>query len=278
MGGNFLNEYLMGKITRGQMLRAATAGVAVATLPVTVTQADEPGGSYPYYPNVHGRYTPESIPDILNTLITISDFAAAAIWVALLTPDAYGLKGLGLTVGQSIAAAEQYHADFLASLGAVPVTTNFTIPKTLVNNPAGFLAAAEISATLQVSMYMTAVREFAELGQPELAKWAYQTGAQEAEQRATLRTLEALAGVPSAAIPLNKAFETDLFLHVRDALGVYRALGLIGGDGIPFQYPGRNAVLIVAGPVASAMLQKTPNNASTTITLTPTTDLTGERP
>lgn len=275
--GTLLNQYLTGKISRAQVLAAATAGVVAAAAPAVVAHADEYSYSYPFFPNVQGTYTPEAVPDILNNLITISAFAAAAITVALGTPASYGLTGLALGVGQSIAAAEQYHADFLGGLGAVPVTTNFTIPKALINNPVGFLAAAEISATIQVSMYMTAVREFAENGQPELAKWAYQAGAQEAEQRAVLRTLEALAGVKSAALPLNKAFETDLFLYVRDALGVYRALGLIGGDGVAFSYPGRAAVLAAAGPVATAMLQKTPNNASSTIVLTPTTDLTGER-
>jgi hypothetical protein len=125
---------------------------------------------------------------------------------------------------------------------------------------------------------MTAARELAELGQPTVAKWMYQMGTQLAEQRAIYRTLQAIDGVPTAIPPNNKAFATDLFLYTRDAIGIYQALGLIGGSAPAISYPGRDAVLAAAGPMASAVIQKRPNDAGSTVTLTGPASLNGERP
>jgi hypothetical protein len=52
-----------------------------------------------------------------------------------------------------------------------------------------------------------------------------------------------------------------------DALDLFTALGLIGGSGQSLTYPGRDAMLAAAGPMAGAVLQKTPNNASSTVTV-----------
>lgn len=77
--------------------------------------------------------------------------------------------------------------------------------------------------------------------------------------------------------PNNKAFETDLLLYVRDALDLWKAQGLIGGLGPTLVYPGRDAVLAAAGPMASAVLQKTPDNAGSTVVYTGPESVNGER-
>lgn len=269
---------LTGKLTRTQLLKAAAAGTILGIMPGGALAEGGPGQSFPFYPAVQGTYTPESIQEILNNIITPAYFAATGISALLAAPARYGLSGLGLTITQAIAAQEQYHIDFWTAQGAVPVTTSFTAPASVINNPGGALAASEISAAVQTAMYMTATREFAELGQPELAKWAYQTGAQEAEQRVTFRFLEALAGNTAAVPPNNKAFETDLFLYTRDGIAAYRALGFIGGSGLPFTYPGRDTILALAGPMAAAVQQKKPNNATSSVVITGPQSLTGERP
>lgn len=125
---------------------------------------------------------------------------------------------------------------------------------------------------------MTATREFAELGQPTLAKHAYQIGAVEAESRALFRASLDLHGVAGADPPGNKAFETDLLLYVRDALSVVTALGLIGGPFPPVPYPGRDAALAAAGPEADRVVQITPNNASSSFVFSGPASLTAERP
>lgn len=277
-----LMEYLQHRLSRAQLFKAgAFAGVIAGVPGLAVAQTTVSGGtgapqSFPFFPQVPGTYTTEGVTDILNTLVTISEFAATAFTVIIGNAAGFGVSGLALSVAQAGAAQEQAHIDFLSSIGAVPLTSTFTLPTSLTG--LALLAASETSAGIQAALYVTAVREFAELGQPTLAKWAAQAGETEAEQRVLFRMLQALAGVSSAIPPNNKGFETDLFLYVRDAIGIYTALGFIGGIGTAFTYPGRAAVLAAAGPMATALVQRTPNNASSTVVLTGPTSLTGERP
>jgi hypothetical protein len=179
---------------------------------------------------------------------------------------------------QAAVAREQYQIDFLTSLGATPVATAFTFPPAQFSKRDVNFATAEGATTRMVGAHMTAAREFAELGQPTLAKWMCQMGTQLAEQRAIFRTLLAMDGVPSTMPPNNKVFATDLFLYTQDVIGVIKVLGLIGGPGGSRPYPGRDAVLAAAGPMASAVLQKQPNNAMSTVAITGPASVTGERP
>jgi hypothetical protein len=121
------------------------------------------------------------------------------------------------------------------------------------------------------------VREFAELGQPTLAKNMAQMAAAYADITGAFRGVLAAAGVPGYTPPNNKAFETDLFLYTRDAVALMSRLGLIGGSGIPIAYPGRDVVLAAAGPMAAAVIQKAPNNAGSSIVFAGFGSLTGER-
>jgi hypothetical protein len=180
------------------------------------------------------------------------------------------------TILQAVLAQEQYHADFLSSLGAQSLTDTFTIPSAApLSSQAGFLKTMEMGETIGTASYMTAAREFAELGQPTLVKYAYQIGATEAEHRVLARAALALGGDTSSIPPNNKAFETDLFLYVRDVYSLFKQLGFVGGTGTTVTYPGRTAALALAGPMAGAVTQKTPNNASTSVTAAD--NLTAER-
>lgn len=272
------SNLLSARMTRARLLTVATAGAALAAMPTAARAQDGSAASmsFPFFPRVQGTYTPESISDILNTLITLHYLGTSGTSLFLSAPSTFGLSGIGLTITQAAVAEEQYRLDFLASLGAVPVTTSFTAPAALLSSPQAALAILEVPPTIGMAAYMTAVREFAELGQPELAKWAYQAGAQEAELRATFRFLAVLAK-GSTAVPNNKAFESDLFLYVSEALDTLRTLGLIGGSGISVTYPGRAAVLAAAGPMAAAVLQQTPNNATSPLVITGLPSITGER-
>jgi hypothetical protein len=99
-----------------------------------------------------------------------------------------------------------------------------------------------------------------------LAKNAAQTGATWGEMRSVARALSAAAGGPTVVPAPNKAFETDHFLYVRDLYKFY-----VGGtqfenkgasvSGLRLTYQGRDAVLAAAGPMATSVIQKTPNNA-----------------
>lgn len=276
--GTAFSEYLKMPVNRAQLLAGIGAGLAAALLPAAAGAQRTGDFTVPFFPQItSGSYTTESIQEILNSVVTAHYLGATGGTMTLSNAAAVGLTGWQLSTQQAAAASEQYRIDFLTSLGAKPVTTAFTFPSGSVSKRAVVLATAEGSATIQVGLHMTAAREFAELGQPTLAKWMYQMGNQVSEQRAIYRTLQAIDGVPTAVPPNNKAFATDLFLYTRDAIALYRALGLIGGSSPAVSYPGRAAVLAAAGPMASAVIQKTPNNATSTITLTGLASVTGER-
>lgn len=150
--------------------------------------------------------------------------------------------------------------------GAHSLTDTFT------TGPATPFAAAslkgkESSTTIFVGAYMTAAREFGELGQPLLVKWALQAGGAEAEERALARAMMAVQDVPGSNPPNNKAFETDLFLYVRDAYALMAKIGLFGGLPRRLPYPSREHALALSGSTGATVLQRIPNNATVSITL-----------
>lgn len=275
-------QYFRGSMSRRQILGAAAAGVAVAAIPrFAAAQGSGTGGSdafsFPFFPQITaGSYTAETIGEILNAVITPHYLAATGATMTLGNAAGLGLTGWQLSMQQAAAAREQYQIDFLTSLGARPLATSFTFPPGFFSRRPVVLATAETSASILIALHMTATREFAELGQPSLSKWMYQMGTQAAEQRAVFRAIEALDGSPAAVPPNNKAFATDLFLYTRDVLRVFKGLGLIGGSAPAADYPGRDAVLAAAGPMAGAILQKRPNNVTATTPITGPADINGE--
>ncbi|HZS95012.1 MAG TPA: hypothetical protein VFA78_09460 [Chloroflexota bacterium] len=264
-------------LSRRQLLAAAAAGVALAALPAS---AGAEGGvySFPYFPSVtSGSYSTETIQEILDAVVTPHYLAATGATMTLANAAALGFTGWELSMQQAAAAREQYQIDFLSSLGATPAAIAFTFPPGFFSARPMVLATAEGATSILIAAQMTAAREFAELGQPTVAKWMYQMGTQAAEQRAIFRTLRAIDGVAAAVPPNNKAFATDLFLYTRDVIGVIKALGLIGGSAPAVSYPGRDAVLAAAGPMADAILQKRPNDANSTAVITGPGSVNGER-
>jgi hypothetical protein len=262
-----MRSALKGTISRAQLLGAAGAGVALVVLPGGPHIADATGSGrapfmeFPFFPQVKGTYTSESILDILNVLETIEMF--------LLTTNTYALTSLGaqlkepiLSERQAKSVIGQYHLDYLEALGAHPLLTTFT-PR---NKPTPS-SAVGVDAELVIGAYMTAVREFAELGQPLLAKNAFQAGATWADIRGVSRVLGRTADSSAASPPaLNKAFETDHWVYTRDYYKFYvegTQFENTGASvsGLRLTYQGRAAVLAAAGPMASAVIQKTPNNA-----------------
>ena len=276
---NGIVSHLKARISRAQLIRAAGAGIALGALPRAAAAngtATYPGNgapaslSFPFFPPVQGTYTTESILDILNAVITTRFLVADAVYFGITQG---GLSGPALTSQQIGAARFQYEIDFFSSLGAKPVTTTATLTPALFKDPALLARAQLATAVITMSMFITATREFAELGQPTLAKWMVQLAAREAE---SVQRARESAGNPS----LPNAFETDLFLYTRDGLDALRGLGLIGGSGLPVSYPGRDAMLAAAGPWANRIIQRAPNNAGSSITVSGPGDverLLGER-
>jgi hypothetical protein len=283
-------EALPVRLTRAQLLTAAGAGLLLAAAPAAAA-ADEiratgraPFIAEPFFPQTGGTYTSEAIQDILNVAVT-DEYLSATVATAALTKYAslLNLTGERLSIVQAILVEEQAHIDFLATLGAKPLFTSFTLAPP--PNATVFFYFGDIIESLSIAAYMAAAREFAELGEPTLVKWAYQIGVSEAEHRAMARSILASTGGGAGIPPNNKAFGTDLLLYVRDLMPLLGTLGLVNRPFPVEQYPGREEVLAIAGSAASAVIQTIPNNASSSISIsvngppTPATfaPLAGER-
>ena len=266
-------------VSRRQVLASTAAAVAALAVAPRIAAADSDGGgsfSFPFFPAItSGSYAPENIPDILNMLVTMEHFAVAAGTANYNGQAQSGINPLFFTVQQTSIVSSLAHVDFLESQGARALTSTFSVPGTLGVSVAS-LQRKESIITIFIGAYMTAAREFAEQGEPLLVKWAFQAGAQLAEDRAAARTLLATQGTAAAVPPVNKAFETDLFLYVRDAYALMTSLGLFGAGSNKFPYPSRDQVLAAAGSVAAQVVQKVPNNASTSV-MNPNA-ITQERP
>lgn len=283
-GENLLRDFAQGRISRAQLLMGAGAGIALAAVP-GIAAADSltgtgypPGKSYPFFPAVKGTYTTEQVQTILNYLVTVEHLGVTVVTLAVTTyANQLQLSPLAQTVLQSTIARDQAHLEFLAAVGGVPLTTTFTVPPAIFGDAVGFLQAVEDFEALETGGYITAVREFAELGQPTLSKNAAQTAGIEGESRALVRATLLSMGVQSESPPGNKAFETDLLLYVRDEYALITNLGFIGGTSPPVQYPGRDAALAAAGAPGAAVIQLTPNNASSTFTFTGLPSISAER-
>lgn len=268
-----------GSISRRQLLTAATVGAAVAVVPMSARAQGSTGGgsatlSFPFFPPVAGTYTPENIQDILNILLTMEQFGVA-INVANLT-GAIDPQVNPVQVDSQRASLVQNlaHVRFLNSLGARALTDTFTTGPAAPFTAAS-LKRAEVTLTIYIGAYMAAAREFAELGQPLLVKWAFQSGARYAGERVLARGEMAVQNVPDTDPPNNKAFETDLFVYVRDAYSLLAKMGLFGGLPRRLDYPSDEAALALAGPIGTKVLQLIPNNAS--VSITSPADVTKER-
>jgi hypothetical protein len=269
-------ELLKSRVSRAQLLRATGIGLAVAAIPtaasanVIATSGSTAGGSvagttFPFYPQTGGTYTTESLTEIVSNLLTVKMAQATSGAALLSAPGAaagLGISGLVLTLAQAVIAASQYEIDWLQSIvpNATPVTT-FTID-VAGQTPQNFGATAELLSLVQMGAEIAAVRELAELGQPMLAKDVAQMLAAEALGLGAFRALLAATGSKLDTPPNNKAFATDLFLYTRDAVAFLAGLGVIGGKGTSVPYPGRVAVLAAAGPMAAAVVQRTPNSVT----------------
>lgn len=285
-----MNAYLHGQVSRAAMLRNTAIGTLAAMGALSVpglASADTTGTtggstaaatgatgrqSYlnlPVSPSpsqtLSGRYTPENLNDILNIAQTAEYLVVTFLTAALGNAQALGLTAnpLLLSLVQGILAAEITHVQFLSAAGAQPLTTKFTVPNPKMLTDFGtFFATVEAADTIFVGAYMAAVREFAELGQPYLAKVASQFLGVEAEHRVLARGALALGGDTSRVPPNNKGFETDLFLYVREAAGLLTSLGFLGGTGTAATFPGLDVATAAVGPLFGRVIQKAPNNAS----------------
>jgi hypothetical protein len=273
------------RLSRGWLLKAsglglaalAGAGVAETAIPRRV----EASAGFPFYPAVQGTYTTETGLQMAQVLHTMAHFATSLLTAAVKSkPLGLSSNSLLLAVVQAAIMEEDLHAEIMDTITApylgVPTGTplsavffqgssgqnatlpngasyiRFTLPDAaILSDQKTFFTTWESIQSLSVAAYIAAVREFAELGQPMLAKWSAQTLGIEAEHRVLARAALAVLGDASSVPPNNKGFETEHLLYVRDAAKTLIDRGFWGGSGtaIPFANPA--AARTAAGPMAT---------------------------
>lgn len=237
-------------ISRSQLLAAAAAGVAVVAVPHGAEAQTPPATENPQ--------------DIINIRVTAEYFGVTFLSMAVKNQAQLGLNTVinnvkPLDAVQAALIAEQYHLDYLVSVGAKPLTTTFTIPDPkMLTDAVTFFSTVELIEVLEIGADMSATRQFSQLGNRMMAQVHYQIGATEAEHRVVARATLALLGQAADVPPNNKAFETDTAFYLADFLKMYTAQGFIGGSGMQVTYPGRDAALAAGGPMLALVTDKTP--------------------
>ena len=184
----------------------------------------------------------ESAQDIINIAATAEQLAVTllggAVSQAMAGKYDKPIPDSVIAILQAARAEEQYHLDYLLAAGAKPLTSTFTIPdpKLLTDYDTLFGTIVALEGAF-IAAYTAAMAEFAQLGQPELVKVAYQVGAVEAEHRV-------LANYALGTRPANDlAFEANAFATVGDAAAALQQLGFIGGSGTQVSYPGPGMIV-----------------------------------
>src|SRR5690242_985708 len=109
--------YLTARVSRAQMLKAAGAGFALASVPGVAAAAGAntgtaPAASFPFFPATSGTYTTETLDQIVQNLLTYEYFRAT-LFTTLITQLGSKLTDLERLVLQASTAQTQYHIDLL---------------------------------------------------------------------------------------------------------------------------------------------------------------------
>ncbi|HUN08836.1 MAG TPA: ferritin-like domain-containing protein [Aggregatilineales bacterium] len=166
----------------------------------------------------------DSVETIINLAATAELFATTHYYAAIQNAAALGLDEGGVNYMKAGMIAEADHYDLLASLGAVPVVTEFYVPETLFSDAAVFAATTEVAETTFVGAYLGATRIFSKNGQPNFAVTTAQIAAVEAEHRLFARQLQRL-------LPNNLSYAQFLYNNVSEAVPVLQPFLDGSGEG-----------------------------------------------
>lgn len=243
-----MQSFLVARVSRARLLATLGGGAALAAGLPQLARAE----------------ATETVQDIINIADTAEHLAVTLLYGAVQNAPTLGLNGLVLDIVKAALAEEQYHAAFLESAGAKTLTDTFTVPDPkILTDFTTFFNTVQALETAFVGAYLAAVGEFTSLGQPTLAKYAFEIGGVEAEHRALARAALALASSSNTSDvpPNNVAFESAPFATVADAAAALKSLGFIGGTGTQVTYPGGAAALTAAASIAGSVQNTTVTNA-----------------
>lgn len=237
---SIVRDLLSSPRSRAQALKgAAVAAAGLALAPTAVLASNAPHTELAAARTQRAQM--ESAQTILNIAATAEALAVTAFYNVheAVVQGKFDTTGIAVpvdtlvTIVRAILREEQDHYAFVVGAGGRPAVTSFTLPAGVLSSALDALHFVEVAETTFVAAYMAAVRDFAKVSQPQLAQYAYQIGAVEAEHRALARA--GLGEMP----PNNKSFESNLYTSVSAVADELTALGLFQ-PGLP--YPGAGAV------------------------------------
>ena len=138
------------------------------------------------------------VTTIVNTAITAEALAVTYLTGLIEHASATGVSKF-VDVLKAANAAEYDHYKALQSLGAKPLTTKFWAPDAFFK-PGEPFKVLEIAETLFVDAYLIAVTAFTNAGKSDLARYAGEIGAVEAQHLTLVRFAQ-------NKLPNNRAFE-----------------------------------------------------------------------
>lgn len=230
---NVLNDTPADGLTRRALIQRAaiTAAVASAALP---GEALAQGSS-------------NDVTTIVNTAVTAEALAITYLTGLIKNASATGVSKF-VDVLKAANAAEYDHYKALKSLGAKPLTLKFWAPDAFFK-PGEPFKVLEIAETLFVDAYLIGVTAFSSAGKPDLARYAGEIGAVEAQHLT-------LARFAQGKLPNNRAFEG---YAITDIKGIVAALEKAGvGFGKQGATPGK---FYSFAPPPSSALAKIKNNS-----------------
>ncbi|GCE25065.1 hypothetical protein KDA_05490 [Dictyobacter alpinus] len=223
-------------------------------------------GAHAAAPNaVNPADAKKAIAAILNIAATAETLAVTFYAEVLAHADNLGLKPASRTNIKAALVEEQLHLLFLNKQGAKSMAKTFSFPygRDTFRNLERFLKTQQLLESAFVAAYLAAVKEFAQLGRPDLAQIAAQLAAVEAEHRVVGRSIGAMLPVD------NEAFPPLLLQNVAAAPAFLKGAGFLTPvKGNSFEF---HAVSTAGAGVTMPTPAMTPVVKNTTITTaTPT--------
>lgn len=165
----------------------------------------------------------KAIQNILNIAVTAEMLGVTFYKHALVHAGSFNLSEKARLDLKAAMIEEQLHQQFLAQHGAKPLTNKFSLPfgRRTFEQLETFIKTQQLLEIIFVAAYLTAIKEFAQLGRPDLAQIAAQIGSVEAEHRAIGR---AIGGMTPAN---NRAFSQVLLKQVADAPKTLQQAGFL---------------------------------------------------
>lgn len=262
-------------VVRRSFLRGAVAtGLMVAGASLLPAAAGAQGGGTSTFVTTNPGTSPDSVQTILSVFRTAEQLAVTLYTNGIRNAVAGKLNITGQNLNNMKAALieEQLHQEFFAAQGGQSLANTFSFPDgdaTFTDVPT-FVRNVQVLEGVFDSAFLAGVREFAQLGQPDLATIAAQVAWVEGEHRVLARAIVNLA--PPGDPDDNWVFAPVLV----ESVGT--APDLVSRSGYMSPRPG-NTFTYQAIDFADPALQLqavTPNIVFTTPILRPVTPIPGQ--